>query len=98
MEHKAAARDTFGIAADGDAEITALVDIARKVVIAEYDVRDRPRAVGGFERLQRRAIGDDTRLHPRVIGERARLDDPAVRQFAEFGSLDRKSTRLTSSH
>src|SRR3546814_16743442 len=76
MEHKAAARDTIGIAADGDAEIIGLVDIARKVVIAEYDVRDRPRAVGGFERLKRRAIGDDTRLHPRFIGERDRLDGP----------------------
>src|SRR3546814_20912322 len=59
IERKATARDTIGIAADGDAEIIGLVDIARKVVIAEYDVRDRPRAVGRFERLKRRAIGDD---------------------------------------
>src|SRR3546814_5314237 len=47
IERKAAARDTIGIAADGDAEIIGLVDIAREVVIAEYDVRDGPRAVGG---------------------------------------------------
>src|SRR3546814_2349764 len=94
IERKATARDTIGIAADGDAEIIGLVDIAREVVIAEYDVRGRPRAVWGFERLQGRAIGDDTRLHARFIGERTRPDGPAVRPFA----YDRKSHRLNSSH
>src|SRR3546814_9769211 len=53
VETELSARDPVRIAADGHREIIGLVDIARKVVIAEQHVGALAVAVGRGQRLQR---------------------------------------------
>src|SRR3712207_7522239 len=54
--------------------------------------------VAGLERHQLREVGDERRHRVDQVGGRALLHTLAVQQQLELDRVDRKSTRLNSSH